>query len=92
MVRAGAIFSLVSLLLLTPLVIAVALFLLLFAMVILAITLGPLVRGLGLPDWVFVPLVSVALSGLIYAESGVWLPWAVWCLDRLATAYFIPFL
>ena len=87
--RAETLVGLVSLLLLTPLVAMVALFMLLFAMVILAVTLGPLVRVLGLPEWVLVLLLGGAISSAVYAESEVWLPWSWWLLDHLATAYII---
>ena len=87
--RAETLVGLVSLLLLTPLVGMVALFMLLFAMVILAVTLGPLVRVLGLPEWVLVLLLGGAISSAVYAESEVWLPWSWWLLDHLATAYII---
>ena len=90
--RAEALVGLVSLLLLTPLVGMVVLFLLLFAMVILSITVGPLVRVLGLPDWAFILLFGAASSQVLYAKSVVWLPWSLWVLDRLVTAYLIPFL
>jgi hypothetical protein len=89
LLRAETLVGLVSLLLLTPLVGIVALFMLLFAMVILAGTLGPLVRVLGLPDWVLVLLLGGAISGAVYAESEVWLPWSWWLLDHIATAYII---
>ena len=87
--RAETLVGLVSLLLLTPLVAMVALFMLLFAMVILAVTLGPLARVLGLPEWVLVLLLGGAISSAVYAESEVWLPWSWWLLDHLATAYII---
>jgi len=90
--RAEAILGLVSLLLLTPLVGMVALFLLLFAMVILAMTIGSLVRVLGLPNWAFVLLFGGASSYMVFAKSEVWLPWSLWFLDRLVSAYLIPFL
>jgi hypothetical protein len=87
--RAETLVGLVSLLLLTPLVGVVALFMLLFAMVILATTLGPLVRVLSLPEWVLVLLVGSAISGAVYAQSELWLPYSWWLLDHLATAYII---
>ena len=87
-----AVLGLVSLLLLTPFVGMVVLFLFLFAMIIVGITLGPLLRGLGLPDWTVVLVAGVTFSWVLYSKSEVWLPWSLWCLDRLATAYLIPFL
>ena len=92
LLTAEAVLGLVSLLLLTPLVGMVVLFLLLFAMVIVGITLGPLLRGLGLPDWTVVLVAGVTFSWVLYSKSEAWLPWSLWCLDRLATAYLIPFL
>ena len=92
LVPAEAVLGLVPLLLLTPLVGAVVLFLLLFAMIVVGITLGPLLRGVGLPDWTVVLLAGATFSGALYGKSEAWLPWSLWCLDRLATAYLIPFL
>lgn len=89
---AEAILGIVSLLLMTPLVGMVALFLLLFAMVTLEVALGPLVRGLGLPDWAFMVLLGATVSSVIYAKSAAWLPWSLWFIDRAAAAYLIPFL
>ncbi len=90
--RAEALLGLVSLLLLTPLAGMVALFLILFGMVILATTLGPLGRLLGLPNWTCMLILGAVLSAVLYANSQVWLPWSLWALDRLVSAYFIPFL
>ncbi len=87
--RAELLVGLASMLLLTPLVGMVSLFLLLFVMVIVATILGPVVRVLGLPDWVVVLLLGAAISGAAYAESELWLPWSWWLLDHLATAYII---
>ena len=89
LLRAETLVGLVSLLLLTPLVGVVALFMMLFAMVILAGTLGPVVRLLGLPEWVLVLLLGAAVSAAVYARSEVWLPWSWWLLDHIATAYII---
>lgn len=87
--RAELLVGLVSLLLLTPLVGMVSLFLLLFVIVIVATILGPVVGVLGLPNWVVVLLLGAAISGAVYAESELWLPWSWWLLDHLATAYII---
>ena len=92
LLRAEALLGLVSLLLLTPLVGMVALFLIFFAMVILATTFGPLGRLLGVPDWAFMLMLGTAPSVVLYTESQVWLPWSLWMLDRLVSAYLIPFL
>ncbi len=87
--RAEAIFSLATLILLTPLAGIVALFLLLFAMIGLNIVLGPFVRLIGLPDWLVVPLLGAALSASLYAKSATGLPWSLWILDRLASVYVV---
>lgn len=92
LLRAEALLGLVSLLLLTPLAGMVALFLIFFAMVILATTLGPLGRLLGVPDWAFMFTLGTVLSVVLYSESQIWLPWSLWMLDRLVSAYLIPFL
>ena len=87
--RAELLVGLVSLLLLTPLVGMVSLFLLLFVIVIVATILGPVVGVLSLPNWVVVLLLGAAISGAVYAESELWRPWSWWLLDHLATAYII---
>ncbi len=92
LLRAEALLGLVSLLLLTPLAGMVALFLIFFAMVILATIFGPLGRVLGVPDWAFMFTLGTVLSVVLYANSQVWLPWSLWMLDRLVSAYLIPFL
>ena len=87
--RAEGILGLVSLLLLTPLVGVVALFLLLFVWVVLAGILGPVGRILGLPNWAFFLLVATASAGAVYANSEAWVPWSLQVFDRIATAYLI---
>lgn len=91
MPRAEALLGLVSLMLLTPLAGMMALFLLLFGMVILGLTLGPILRGLGLPDWAVVLVFGAVLSGVVYAQSELWLPWSMEFLDRVATVYLVLF-
>ena len=92
LVRAEALLGLVSLILLTPLVGMVALFLLLFGMVLVTMAVGPLGRVLGLPDWTVTPIAGAVLSMALYANSEIWLPWSLWALDRLVSVYLIPFL
>jgi len=92
LLRAETVFSLVSLLLLAPIAGMVALFLLLFGMVILVRTLGPICRVVGLPDWALVLLLGGVSSRVVHAHSEVWLPWSLWFLDRLGTIYLILFL
>ncbi|MBI3030488.1 MAG: hypothetical protein HYY64_13355 [Candidatus Rokubacteria bacterium] len=87
--RGEGLLGLVSLLLLTPIVAVVALFLLLFVWVVLAGTLGPIGRMLGLPDWALLLLVASASAGLVYANSGTWLPWSLEFFERIANAYLI---
>ena len=87
--RAEGLLGLVSLLLLTPIVGMVALFLLFFVWVVLAGTLGPISRMLGLPDWAFLLLVATVSAGLVYANSGAWLPWSLQAFERIASAYLI---
>lgn len=70
----------------------VALFLLLFGMVIVVMTLGPIVRAVGLPDWVLVLPLGGAFSRVAYSQSEAWLPWSLWFLDRLTTIYLVLFL
>ena len=89
---AEAIFSLVTLVLLTPLAGIVALFLLLFAIIVLSVILAPFVRGIGLPDWVVILLFGVGSSAWLYTNSATWLPWSLWLLDRVATVYVVLFL
>ena len=87
--RAEAIFSLTTLVLLTPLAGIVALFLVLFAMIALTIVLEPFVRVIGLPGWVVVLLLGTVLSAWLYSNTATWLPWSLWLLDRVATVYIV---
>lgn len=87
--RAEGILGLVSLLLLTPLVGVVALFLLLFVWVVIAGILGPIGRMLGFPDWAFFLIVVTGSVGAVYANSETWVPWSLQVFDRVATAYLI---
>ena len=75
--RTEALFILLSFLLLTPLATLVGLFLFVFLLMILAGTLGPLWRLLGLPQWALVVLLGVVLGGVAYARNGMWLPWVL---------------
>src|SRR5712691_9567631 len=67
--RAEAVFSLTTLVLLTPLAGIVAIFLVLFAMIALTAVLGPFVRLVGLPDWLVAPVLGAALSAWVYTTS-----------------------
>jgi len=87
--RAEGLLGLVSLLLLTPIVGMVGLFLLLFALVVLAGTLAPVARMSGIPQWVFTLLVAVGSSGTVYANREAWVPWFLQALDRVASAYLV---
>ena len=92
LLRAETILGLVCLLLLTPLAGLVALFLLLFGMVIVVTIFGPIVRAVGLPDWILVLPLGGAASRVAYGQSEVWLPWSMWFLDRVTTIYLVLFL
>ena len=87
--RAEAVFSLTTLVLLTPLAGIVALFLVLFAMIALTAVLGPVVRLVGLPDWLVAPVLGAAFSAWVYTTSATWLPWSLRLLDRLASVYVV---
>ena len=87
--RAEGLLGLVSLLLLTPMVGMVAVFLLFFVWVVLAGTLGWVGRMLSLPDWALFLLVAAASASLVYAKSEAWLPWSLQVVDRVASAYLI---
>ena len=87
--HAEAIFSLTTLVLLTPLAGIVALFLLLFAMITLSLILAPFVRVIGLPDWVVILLFGAGASAWLYTNNATWLPWSLWLVDRVATVYVV---
>lgn len=89
MARAEAVFSLTTLVLLTPLAAIVAIFLVLFGMIALTVVLGPFVRLLGLPDWLVAPMLGAAFSAWLYTNSATWLPWSLRLLDRLASVYVV---
>ncbi len=86
-VRGEGFFVLLAFLLLMPLFVLVALFLVLFVMVVLAGTLAPVGRLVGLPNWVLNALIAVGLAALAYAESVVWFPWALWGAGVVASAF-----
>ncbi len=75
--RGEAYVIVMAFLFLTPLAILVALFLLVFVVVVLAGTLRPVGRMLGLPQWALMVLVTGVLAGVGYAKTAVWLPWAL---------------
>ena len=85
--RTEALFVLLSFLLLTPVATLVGLFLFVFLLMIVAGTLGPLWRMLGLPQWALVVLLVLVLGGVAYAKNGMWLPWVVWLSGLVAQAY-----
>lgn len=92
LLRAETALGLVGLLALTPIAGMVALFLLLLVMVIVVTIFGPIVRVIGLPNWVLVLVLGGAASRVAYGQSEVWLPWSLWFLDRVTTIYLVLFL
>lgn len=86
-VRGEGFFVLLAFLLLMPFATLVGVFLALFVLVVLAGTLAPVGRLLGLPNWALTTLVGAGLAGLAYAEHGVWLPWALWAVGVVASAF-----
>lgn len=86
-VRGEGFFVLLAFMLLAPLAVAVALFLVLFVLVVLAGTLAPVGRLLGLPNWVLMTLAVGGLGGLAYAEREVWVPWGLWMVGLFASAF-----
>ena len=73
--------------LLAPVAMAVALLLVLFVLVVLAGTLAPVGRLLGLPNWVLMTLAGGGLGGLAYTEREVWVPWGLWMVGLFASAF-----
>ncbi|MBI2154985.1 MAG: hypothetical protein HYV92_14225 [Candidatus Rokubacteria bacterium] len=86
-IRGEGFFVLLAFMLLAPLAVAVALFLVLFVLVVLAGTLAPVGRLLGLPNWVLMTLAVGGLGGLAYAEREVWVPWGLWMVGLFASAF-----
>jgi hypothetical protein len=72
--RGEAFFIVMAFLFLTPVAILGGIFLLVFALVVLAGTLHPVARVLGLPQWSMVGVVAIVLAGVGYANLGRWLP------------------
>lgn len=86
-IRGEGFFILLAFLLLTPLAVLVVLFLVLFVLVVLAGTLAPVGRLLGLPNWVLTTFVAVAVGGLAYAGHEVWVPWGLSLVGLFASAF-----
>ena len=86
-VRGEGFFVLLAFMLLAPVAAAVALLLVLFVLMVLAGTLAPVGRLLGLPNWVLMTLVVGGLGGLAYTEREVWAPWGLWMVGLFASAF-----
>ncbi len=86
-IRGEGFFVLLAFMLLAPVAVLVALLLILFVLVVLAGTLAPVGRLLGLPNWVLMTLVVGGLGGLAYAERAVWAPWGLWMVGLFASAF-----
>ena len=72
--RGEAMFIVMAFLFLTPVAVLGGLFLVVFVLVVLAGTLHPVARILGLPQWSMVGVVALALAGVAYANLEGWLP------------------
>ena len=86
-IRGEGFFVLLAFMLLAPFATLVALLLVLFVLVVLAGTLAPVGRLLGLPNWVLMTLAVGGLGGLAYAEREVWVPWGLWMVGLFASAF-----
>lgn len=86
-IRGEGFFVLLAFMLLAPFATVVALLLVLFVLVVLAGTLAPVGRLLGLPNWVLMTLAVGGLGGLAYAEREVWVPWGLWMVGLFASAF-----
>ncbi len=86
-IRGEGFFVLLAFMLLAPFATLVALLLVLFVLVVLAGTLAPVGRLLGLPNWVLMTLAVGGLGGLAYAERDVWVPWGLWMVGLFASAF-----
>ena len=86
-VRGEGFFVLLAFMLLGPVAALVALLLGLFVLVVLAGTLAPVGRLLGVPNWILMTLVVGGLGGLAYLEGEVWIPWGLWMVGLVASAF-----
>jgi hypothetical protein len=86
-IRGEGFFVLLAFMLLAPFATVVALLLVLFVLMVLAGTLAPVGRLLGLPNWVLMTLAVGGLGGLAYAEREVWVPWGLWMVGLFASAF-----
>jgi len=86
-IRGEGFFVLLAFMLLAPFATVVALLLVLFVLVVLAGTLAPVGRLLGLPNWVLMTLAVGGLGSLAYAEREVWVPWGLWMVGLFASAF-----
>ena len=90
-IRGEGFFVLLAFMLLAPFATVVALLLVLFVLVVLAGTLAPVGRLLGLPNWVLMTLAVGGLGSLAYAEREVWVPWGLWMVGLFASAFLSVF-
>ncbi|MBI3031418.1 MAG: hypothetical protein HYY64_18110 [Candidatus Rokubacteria bacterium] len=85
--RGEGFFVLLAFMLLAPFAAIVALLLILFVLLVLAGTLAPVGRLLGLPNWVLMVLAVGGLGGLAYVGREVWAPWGLWTVGLVVSAF-----
>ncbi len=85
--RVDALTLLLSVFLLTPfgaLLLALAF---VFALILVALLLEPVLRAFRLPDWLAVPVVLLGAAGGAWAASGFWVPHSLHVLGLVARAW-----
>ncbi|MBI4638503.1 MAG: hypothetical protein HY727_19365 [Candidatus Rokubacteria bacterium] len=87
--REDALFVLLSFLVLTVPAIFIAVVLLGFVFAVLTGTVAPVGRMLGLPEWILQILVGAVLLIAAYVRIDLWLPWILWAVGLVTSAWVI---
>ncbi len=87
--RAEALFMLLVFLLMTPLTALAAFVVGGFTVLVLMALLRPLATALGMPEWAPRAVLVLALLGVVYATSGLWLPASMKLVSLVARAYVV---
>lgn len=89
--RLDALLMLLSFLMVAPMVGLVAILVVIFSLVVVALLLEPLLAVLRLPGWTSVPIVLGTYGYLAFALNALWVPYSVHVLGLVARAGIVYF-